>query len=128
MKRWINYRWKLQTNRLVNYVKVDRLHLDVTDRQVSQYRQVDRLHSDVTYRQVKDRSNSNSRTWLIYPLQYCWLCLGNWSCRNYKVSSYVLCEQTKVLSCLFFQMLYYMNAKTFWSYFIKVKTILGTSF
>lgn len=44
--------------------EVDRLHLDVTDRQVSQYRQVDRLHSDVTYRQVKGRSNSNSRTWL----------------------------------------------------------------
>lgn len=57
--------------------EVDRLHLDVTDRQVSQYRQVDRLHPDVTYRQVKGRSNSNSRTWLIYLLQYCWLCLEN---------------------------------------------------
>lgn len=43
--------------------EVDRLHLDVTDRQVSQYRQVDRLYPDVTYRQVKGRSNSNSRTW-----------------------------------------------------------------
>lgn len=32
--------------------EVDRLHLDVTDRQVSQYGQVDRLHLDVTDWQV----------------------------------------------------------------------------
>lgn len=69
--------------------EVDRLHLDVTDRQVSQYRQVDRLHPDVTYQQVKGRSNSNSRTWL-YVFHSTVGCLG-----KYKFSSYVLCEQTR---------------------------------